>query len=200
MSPYEIAGFVSGVVAVWLTAKESPLCWPTGLVNVSLYILICWQAKLYADMGLQVVYVVVCLYGWWEWLHGGAGGGRLEVSRAPRRMLAGLTVAGAVFAALLGLAFRRFTDASFPFLDSTLAAYSLVAQWLQSTKRIETWWFWIAVDVGYIGLYPAKGLWLTSVLYAIFLVLCLVGLRDWSRSLAAAAAPEPGAAAEPEAA
>ncbi|MBK9088204.1 MAG: nicotinamide mononucleotide transporter [Holophagales bacterium] len=184
MSPYEIAGFVFGVLAVWLTAKESPWCWPTGLVNVSLYIVVFWQAKLYADMGLQVVYVVVCLYGWWEWLHGGAGGGRLSVSRAPRRTLAALTVAGAAFAVFLGFALHRGTDAALPFWDSTTTAYSLVAQWLQTKKQIETWWFWIAVDVVYIGVYAVKGLWLTALLYAIFLALCLVGLKEWKRSLA----------------
>ena len=191
MSPYEIAGFVFGVLAVWLTAKESPWCWPTGLVNVSLYIVVFWQAKLYADMGLQVVYIGVCLYGWWEWLHGGAGGGRLTVSRAPRRSLLALTVAGAAFAAFLGLALHRGTDAALPFWDSTTTSYSLVAQWLQTKKRIETWWFWIAVDVVYIGVYAVKGLWLTALLYAIFLVICLVGLRDWRRSLNAAPAPGP---------
>ncbi len=197
MSPYEIAGFVFGVLAVWLTAKESPGCWPTGLVNVALYIVVFWQAKLYADMGLQVVYVAVCLYGWWEWLHGGAGGGRLTVSRAPRRTLAALTVAGAAFAVVLGLALHRGTDAALPFWDSTTTSYSLVAQWLQTKKRIETWWFWIAVDVVYVGVYAVKGLWLTALLYAIFLALCLVGLRDWRRSYAGEAeapAPVPEAA------
>jgi len=189
VSPYEIAGFVFGVLAVWLTAKESPWCWPTGLVNVSLYIVVFWQAKLYADMGLQVVYVGVCIYGWWEWLHGGAGGGRLTVSRAPRRTLLALTIAGAAFATLLGLALHRGTDASLPFWDSTTTAYSLVAQWLQTKKRIETWWFWIAVDVVYIGVYAVKGLWLTALLYAIFLALCLLGLREWKRSLDAAPVP-----------
>lgn len=160
-------------------------------MNVSLYIVVFWQAKLYADMGLQVVYVGVCLYGWWKWLHGGAGGGRLTVSRASRASLAGLVVAGAALAALLGFLFHTRTDASFPFLDSTLASYSLVAQWLQSTKRIETWWFWIAVDVGYVGMYLAKGLWLTALLYAIFLVLCILGLREWRRSLDSLPAAEP---------
>lgn len=189
MSPYEIAGFVFGVLAVWLTAKESPWCWPTGLVNVSLYIVVFWQAKLYADMGLQVVYVAVCIYGWWEWLHGGVGGGRLSVSRAPRRTLATLTVAGAAFAVFLGFALHRGTDASLPFWDSTTTAYSLVAQWLQTKKRIETWWFWIAVDVVYIGVYAVKGLWLTALLYAIFLALCLVGLKEWKRSLDAIPVP-----------
>jgi nicotinamide mononucleotide transporter len=196
LNGYEVAGFVFGVLAVWLTAKESPWCWPTGLVNVSLYIVVFWQAKLYADMGLQVVYVAVCLYGWWEWLHGGPGGGRLAVSRAPRRTLAALAVAGAAFAAFLGFALHRGTDASLPFWDSTTTAYSLVAQWLQTKKQLETWWFWIAVDVVYIGVYGVKGLWLTSLLYAIFLALCVLGLREWKRSLAAPAglAPAPEAA------
>jgi nicotinamide mononucleotide transporter len=107
-----------------------------------------------------------------------------------------LTVAGAVFAALLGLALHRGTDAALPFWDSTTTSYSLVAQWLQTKKRIETWWFWIAVDVVYIGVYAVKGLWLTALLYGIFLVICLVGLRDWSRSIASGPVPSP----EPEAA
>ena len=169
-------------------------------MNVSLYAIVFWQAKLYADMGLQGVFFAVCLYGWWEWLHGGAGGGRLAVSRASWRSLGALAAAGAAFAAFLGLALHRGTDAAFPFVDSTLASYSLVAQWLQSVKKVETWWFWIAVDVGYVGMYLAKGLWLTALLYAIFLVLCLVGLRDWKRSLAASAEPGAVPAPSPEAA
>ena len=121
------------------------------------------------------------------------GGGRLAVSRAPRRTLAGLTVAGAAFAVLLGFSLHRGTDAALPFWDSTTTAYSLVAQWLQTKKQIETWWFWIAVDVVYIGVYAVKGLWLTALLYAIFLALCLVGLKEWRRYLAAppAATPAP---------
>ncbi len=183
MDPYEALGFAFGVVAVWLTARESPWCWPTGLVNVALYIVVFMRAKLYADMGLQVVYVAVCLYGWWEWLHGGAGGGRLTVSRVPRSWLVGLTVTGAVAAVGLATFLKVRTDASFPVWDSITTSYSLVAQWLQSRKWIETWWFWIAVDVIYIRVYIAKDLWLTALLYAIFLALCILGLREWRRSL-----------------
>ena len=166
-------------------------------MNVSLYAVVFWQAKLYADMGLQGVFFAVCLYGWWEWLHGGAGGGRLSVSRASRASLGVLAALGAVFATALGYALHRTTDAAYPFVDSTLASFSLVAQWLQSVKKVETWWFWIAVDVGYVGMYLAKGLWLTSLLYAIFLALCVIGLRDWRRSLAAPPASDAAPAAEP---
>ena len=165
-------------------------------MNVALYAVVFAQAKLYADMGLQGVFLAVCAYGWWEWLHGGEGGGRLAVSRASRRLLAGLVLTGAVFAAALGWGLHRGTDAAFPFVDSTLASFSLVAQYLQSVKKLETWWFWIAVDVGYVGMYLAKGLWLTSLLYAIFLALCVVGLREWRRSLDAPPA-DAAPAAEP---
>ena len=148
-------------------------------------------------MGLQGVFLAVCAYGWWEWLHGGEGGGALAVSRASRRLLAGLVLAGAVFSAALGFGLHRGTDASFPWIDSTLASFSLVAQYLQSVKKLETWWFWIAVDVGYVGMYLAKGLSLTALLYAIFLALCVVGLRDWKRSLETPPAADGAAATEP---
>ena len=190
MNAYEVAGFVFGVLAVWLTAKESPWCWPTGLVNVALYIVVFWQAKLYADMGLQVVYVAVCLYGWWEWLHGGPGGGKLSVSRVPRAHLLAISIAGALAAGVLGVFLRTRTDAALPFWDATTTSYSLVAQWLQTRKWIETWWFWIGVDVIYIGVYMVKHLWLTALLYAIFLALCILGLKEWRRSLEKAATAE----------
>jgi nicotinamide mononucleotide transporter len=148
-------------------------------------------------MGLQGVFLVVCAYGWWEWLHGGEGGGKLAVSRASRRLLGGLVLAGAVFAATLGFGLHRGTDAALPWVDSTLASFSLVAQYLQSVKKLQTWWFWIAVDVGYVGMYAAKGLWLTALLYAIFLGLCVVGLRDWARSLGAVPAADAAPAPEP---
>ena len=148
-------------------------------------------------MGLQGVFLAVCAYGWWVWHHGGEGGGKLAVSRASRPLLSGLVLAGTVFAAALGFGLHRGTDAAFPWIDSTLASFSLVAQYLQSVKKLETWWFWIAVDVGYVGMYLAKGLWLTSLLYAIFLALCVVGLRDWRRSLEAPSAADAAPATEP---
>lgn len=185
MNAWEVAGFVTGVVAVWLTAKESVWCWPAGLVNVGLYAVVFWRSKLYADMGLQLVFAGFCVYGWWEWLHGGPKGGKLAVERTSPKALLGLLALGAAAAALLGLALHRHTDASLPFWDAGTTAGSLVAQGLQTRKRIETWWFWIAVDVVYVGIYVVKGLYLTAVLYAIFLGLCVLGLVEWRRSLTA---------------
>lgn len=102
MNPYEVAGVAFGVVAVWLTVRENVWCWPTGLVNVVLSGVVFAQARLYADMGLQAVYVALCLYGWYAWLHGGADHGVLHVSRTPVGAGLALAAGGVAFAGALG--------------------------------------------------------------------------------------------------
>lgn len=174
-----------GVASVWLTVRENVWCWPTGLVNVGLFVLVFFRARLYADTALQVVYLVLCLYGWHEWLHGGRDRGPLRVSRAPVGSLAGLLGLGAAAALALGFWLSRYTDAASPFLDSATTCYSLVAQWLMTRKRLESWLFWIAVDVVYVGMYVQRGLQLTAGLYGVFLVLATLGLVEWRRSLVA---------------
>ena len=183
MNAWEVAGVLFGVVSVWLIVKENVWGWPTGLVNVGLFIVVFWQARLYADMGLQVVYVVLCSYGWWAWQHGKKGDGPLRVTRTPREALWLLAAAGGAGAGLLGFVLRGHTDAALPFWDSATTAFSLVAQWMQTRKWLENWWLWIAVDVVYVGIYVAKGLFLTAGLYAVFLALAIQGARSWSKSL-----------------
>lgn len=185
MSGWEVAGVLFGVVSVWLIVKENVWGWPTGLVNVGLFVVVFWQARLYADMGLQVVYVVLCLYGWWAWRHGGRSDGSLAVTRTPRGAFALLAISGAAGAAALGLLLRSHTDAALPFWDSATTSFSLVAQWMQTRKWLENWWVWIAVDVVYVGIYVAKSLFLTAGLYALFLLLAVQGARSWRKTLAA---------------
>jgi nicotinamide mononucleotide transporter len=173
-----------------LTVRENVWCWPTGLVNVGLYVIVFAEAKLYADMGLQVVYVALCLYGWYAWLHGGKDHGALRVTRAPLRTLAALAVAAVAFAAVLGTLLRTLTDAALPYWDASTASFSLAAQWLQTRKWIENWAVWIAVDTVYVGMYVVKGLYPTAGLYAVFLVLAVAGHVAWRASLRTAE-PEP---------
>lgn len=183
MNLTEAVGFVFGVAAVALMARQSVWAWPLGLVNLGAYILVFREARLYADMALQVVYVAFSLYGWAHWARGGTGGGALPVTRTPPAVLVGaLTLGGAGFFAL-GTLLHRLTDASLPFLDSALSAFSLVAQALQTRKWIENWHLWIAVDAVYVGMYVFKQLYLTALLYAVFLGLAVVGLRAWRADL-----------------
>lgn len=188
LDPFELLGVLTGVVAVWLTVRQNVWCWPVGLVNVALFAVVFARARLYADAGLQGVYFALCLYGWWAWLHGGRDHGPLAVTRSTRRERLALAALAVAAAALLGTLLHRGTDASFPYLDSALTAGSLAAQWLQARKRLENWLVWIAVDVVYVGMYVAKDLHLTALLYAGFAALAVAGLREWRRSLAGSAA------------
>ena len=129
----------TGIISVYLSVRQKIWSWPTALVNVALYFVVFRDSKLYADMGLQVIYFVLSLYGWYEWLYGGENRTELKVSRAGSKMaiaLAAIAVAGVV---VLGTLFARFTDAALPYVDSATATTSLVAQWMMKRKVLENW-------------------------------------------------------------
>jgi nicotinamide mononucleotide transporter len=180
---WEVLAVVTGIISVYLSTRENIWSWPTALVNVSLYFVVFYETKLYADMGLQVVYFVLSLYGWYEWLYGGENRTELHVSRASRTLGVRLFAIGLASTALLGTVLARFTDAALPYVDSATASTSLVAQWMMTRKILENWAVWVAVDVVYIGMFIYKGLYLTTLLYTVFLVLAIMGYVQWKRSL-----------------
>jgi nicotinamide mononucleotide transporter len=194
VSPLELVAASVGVVSVWLSVRQRIWSWPTAIVNVVLYAVVFFEAKLYADMGLQVVYAVLSVYGWYEWLHGGANRTELHVSRTTPRLGLGLATIALVGSLVLGTLLRQATDAALPFMDSFLSSTSLVAQWMMTRKKLENWLVWIFVDVLYVGMFVFKGLFLTAGLYAVFLVLAVKGYVDWRRSLRDDAASVPAAA------
>ncbi len=195
MSGLELAAAAFGIVSVWLSTRQHIWSWPTAIVNVLLYVVVFREAKLYADMGLQVVYFVLSAYGWYEWLYGGANKTELHVSRVTRRLalvLAALVIAGT---AALGTFFARNTDAALPYLDSATTSVSLAAQYMMTRKILENWMVWVAVDVVYVGMFIFKHLYLTAGLYFVFGVLALMGNRDWTRDWRARTSRAPEAAA-----
>ena len=185
MSPLEIFAAAVGAWSVWLSVRQNVLSWPTAIVNVVLYTIVFYEAKLYADMGLQVVYAVLSVYGWYQWLYGGEGHTTLHVSRTTRSVAIRLALIATTSAVLLGSLLHRSTDAALPFMDSALTSASLVAQWMMTRKLLENWAVWIAVDVLYVGMFIYKGLYVTAVLYAVFLGLAVKGWIDWRKSIRA---------------
>ncbi len=183
MTTIEIIATVFGLTCVWLTVRQNIWCWPTGLVQVVLYIWIFFQAKLYSDVGLHVVYVVLGLYGWWYWLRGGPRESTAPVTRLSAIALPVWVVVGLAATAGLGWTMDTQTDAALPYWDAATTAFSLIAQYLLARKRLESWLFWIAVDVMAIGVYIAKELYVTSGLYGVFLILAIMGFFTWRRSL-----------------
>ncbi|MBN3786608.1 nicotinamide riboside transporter PnuC [Burkholderia sp. Ac-20353] len=191
MSPLEIIGVVVSALAIWLTARRKMLCWPIGLASVALYGWIFFDARLYSDALLQGAFAALQLYGWQRWLvqqRRGEGEGQegtrpvVPVGGVRFARLAPDLIVAVGMSALLGAAMARFTDAALPWIDASLAAFSLVAQLWTARRYIASWTLWIVVDAVYVGVFIYKGLYLTSGLYALFLVLAALGRRDWSRA------------------
>jgi nicotinamide mononucleotide transporter len=179
----ELVAVVVTLAAVYLTTRQVIWCWPLSLISVSLYALVFFDARLYADMGLQALYFALSAYGWWAWLHGGEDHGELEVSLASNRLRVTLVLLAAFGGVVLGQTLSRLTNASLPFMDSLLTSFSIAAQWMQTRKLLETWLVWLAVDVFYVGMFLYKGLYPTAALYAVFLYLAALGFVRWRRSM-----------------
>ncbi len=186
LTPLEGTAVVFGLVSVWLSTREHIASWPTAIVNVGLYALLFFREKLYADAGLQVIYLCLSVYGWYEWKFGGENRTELHVSRLTPRLAATLGAIGMAGAAALGTFLHRTTDAALPYLDATLSVFSLIAQWMMTRKILENWALWIVLDMIYVWMFLfLKHLNFTAFQYGVFLILAMLGLRDWKRSYGA---------------
>ncbi|KAF1072972.1 MAG: Nicotinamide riboside transporter PnuC [Pseudomonas citronellolis] len=183
MSLLEWIAVAVNVLGVWLTARRVPWCWPVSVVAVALYGWIFFDVKLYSDMLLQGIFLVLQFYGWWQWSRGRVDNGRVHVARLPLTLGVLSLAAGALGGVLLGWTMHHFTDAALPWLDSALTAFSLVASFWAARKYVASWWLWIVLDLIYTGLFWYKDLTLTAALYAGFVGLAVYGLQTWQRDL-----------------
>jgi nicotinamide mononucleotide transporter len=189
----ELLGFVTGAASVWLTVRARISNFGVGIANSAFFLVLFGSARLFADAGLQVVYIGLGVAGWWQWLRGGPGAGRLAVTRSRWPLLAACAAFAVAATWGLTLALRAAHDIA-PFWDALTTALSLAAQFLLNLKRIENWAFWIAADLIYVPLYAVKRLDLTAIVYVLFLGLCAVGTATWRRALAPAPGPRPAPA------
>jgi nicotinamide mononucleotide transporter len=183
----EIVAFMLAIMMVVCNMRVNPAAWPLAIASSLLYFLLFWNSKLYGEAGLQIFFVVVAAWGWWQWLRGTQDDGQpLQVrSLAPTtrwRLLLALAIAWP----LTGLFLARTTDTDVPWWDAFPTAASLLGQWLLGRKYVENWTAWLVVNAVSVALFAYKGLWLTVVLYAIFIVMSVAGLRAWRRMAAAA--------------
>jgi nicotinamide mononucleotide transporter len=181
----EAFAVVFNLAYVVLAIFQNALCWPAGLFGACLTFLIFFKAQLYGAMALQGVYMGLMVYGWYQWRRGGEEGGQLAVSRMPMRSGVLAVIGGALFTVGLGLFLMFRTDAVLPFWDAGTTSFSLVAQFMTTRKWIENWVVWIAVDVAYVGMLITQDLHLMAGLYAAYLILAVIGLVKWRRSLGA---------------
>jgi nicotinamide mononucleotide transporter len=187
-TPLEMIAVLFTLANVWLAIKENIWTWPAGIASVLLYLVVFWRTHLYLNAGLQIIYFVLSIHGWYEWLHGGVNKTELTITKASSRMWTVLMSAGVALTLLLLWLLRLTThDASLPIWDAVTTAFSIVGQYMLNMKIVENWLIWAIVDVIYVVMFIDQKLYPTAVLYAFFVFLCLKGLIDWQRTAHASA-------------
>ena len=184
----EVAAAATALLCVWLYTRQNVWSWPITIVSATLYSIVFFQTWLYATMVLQGIYVILTIYGWYQWLHGGAQQSTLKVSRVTRTtvlVLAGIVVVGTGAVAYV---LATSTNAALPFWDALTAVMSLVGQWMLAKKILENWLVWIVVDPIYVGIFIYQGHYLTALLYTNFLILAILGLLAWRKAMRAESA------------
>ena len=181
----EALGAILGILYIIFSIQQNLLTWPTGLLTSILYVVVFFQSKFYADMGLQVYYVVISIYGWYYWLKGSEKNDKKEVpvKQVSKRLWIKLTAATFIIYIVILLILLKFTDSDIPFMDSLTTALSIVATWMLARKYLEHWLIWIFVDLFSSGLYMYKNLWATVVLFIIYTGMAIVGYYQWKKDL-----------------
>jgi len=182
VSMLEVVAFVLAVAMVVFNIRVNPLGWPLAIVSSLLYFALFWNSKLYGDASLQIFFAVVALWGWWQWLRGTQADGRALRVRTMGQRARWTCVAVLLFVwPAMGLFLRRYTDTDVPWWDAFPTTASLIGQWMLGRKYVENWFAWIVVNTVSVGLYAYKGLWLTVILYLIFIAMSVAGWRAWLR-------------------
>jgi nicotinamide mononucleotide transporter len=186
----ELSGALLGLLYIFFSIKQHIFTWPTGLFTSLLYIVVFFQSGFYADMGLQVYYVAISIYGWYYWLKGGRKNSighrkKLPPGKTPKKLLINLLLATIIIYAGILFILLKFTDSTVPYMDSLTTALSITATWMLAKKYIEHWLIWIFVDLFSAGLYIYKDLWPTVILFLIYSFMAVLGYIEWKKDIKA---------------
>ncbi len=179
----EVLGVTFSILYLLFSIRQNILLWPMGIISALLYMVVFFQSKFYADMGLNVYYFFISIYGWILWRNGDGSGDSLRpVSRIKLRH--GLILLLLTIVAFLGIGviLDRFTDSPVPYWDALTTAMSFTATWMLARKILEHWIIWIIVDAISMGLYLYRGLYPTMVLFAIYTVMAVIGYIEWKKA------------------
>jgi nicotinamide mononucleotide transporter len=183
MNAVEIFGLFTGTLSIALLIRQNIWTWPVGIAYTLASLYIFFTAKLYADFALHVLFLIMSSYGWYYWLHGNNRfDSELPVSSESKKVLAYSIIICSFIIILTSNLFIIYTDADIPYWDNTTSCLSVLAIWLQSRKKIESWIFWLIIDILSVGIYFYKGLYFYSLLYSIYVVMAFLGYVTWLES------------------
>lgn len=179
----EVSGIVASLICVWLNTRQNIWGWFWATVSSGIYAVIFWQSNLKSDAELQIVFILLSLYGFYEWKFSKGEKIMLPVSKISLQLALICLIFLGIFTTISGYLHSQYLEASLPYLDAGLTAISLIATWMTARKYLENWILWIGANIFYVGMYIYKGLNGTSILYILLIILAVKGYRDWKKSM-----------------
>jgi len=181
---WEVLAVVLAIAYLVLAIRQNIACWLAAALSTTLYLYIMFEAKLYMESALQLFYLAMAAYGWWEWRHGGKDGDELQVSTWPVRYHVISIASVLLLVWVSGELLVRYSSAALPFLDSLTTWGAIVATFMVTRKILENWIYWFVIDAVSIWLYLSRELYFTAGLFALYLVMIVIGYRSWRASMA----------------
>jgi len=181
----EVTASITGLIAIYYQIKENVIFWPISIINVLLYLFVFFTSRLYAEVSLQIYYLVVSFYGWYCWASGTKTNNKseLKITKCSKKLIYTLLIIFVVVFIFMSYVLKNFTNTDVPYIDAFVTTLSFIATWLLAKKKIENWLVWIFVDFISIGVYIYKELYATIVLFAVLTVLAIVGYFKWKRKI-----------------
>jgi len=187
----ELFGTLFGLLYIYFSIRQNVWLWPIGLISSALYIPVFFEKTLYADMSLQVYYLIVSIYGWYFWINGRKKDdevpGKIKITTLKKSNWAITIISTLLLTLVLFYPLKKYTNASNPFTDSFCFAGSIVATWMLARKILDQWLIWIVVDAISVGLFIYKQLYITVILYIVYTVLAIIGYLQWKKDFKAQA-------------
>ncbi|MCL2028196.1 MAG: nicotinamide riboside transporter PnuC [Bacteroidales bacterium] len=182
----EIFAVITGLLYVYLEIKQNKIMWIVGFVSSLVFVYVLFEAKIYANMGIYVYYVLISVYGYWKWM-----GDKIDTSSSAHRLpvtgyrlpILTLVVISLLLSAIIGYVLANFTDSPVPYYDGLVAGFSAVATWMLTQKIIQHWYFWIGINIFCVPLYASQGLYFTAFMFLVYFIMSIIGLKEWKKDL-----------------
>jgi nicotinamide mononucleotide transporter len=182
MWPWEGIAVVSLLAYLVLAIRQNALCWPAAIIGTAIYVVLMFQVGLYMESALQLFYIGMAIYGWYSWRHGSGPNNQLQITSWPLAFNILPIVAIFTLTLVSGYLLAAFTNAAMPYLDSFTTWAAVITTWMVARKILQNWHYWFVIDSVSVYLYVSRGLWLTALLFVLYLVLIVVGYRAWLQS------------------
>ncbi|WP_241967568.1 nicotinamide riboside transporter PnuC [Pseudidiomarina insulisalsae] len=175
----EWSAVVLAIAYLVLAAHQSLWCWYAAAISCTIYTYLMFTAQLYMETLLQIFYIVMAAYGYWQWRYGKAQKDATQVRELSWFWHLRWIVALTLIAAGIALAMQHYTDADAVWLDTYTTVFSLFATWLLTRKQFANWWYWLVIDAVYVYLYSSKGFVITGALFFVYLILVFYAMWQW---------------------